>query len=260
MTNSTRTPTTGPLAGIGALVTGGSRGIGRAITTRLARDGAAVVFTYATHTQAAEDLVTEITEAGGWVRALQLDVRDHDRFADVFTVAEQAFDQAGAHGLGVVVANAGIAVQSAIEDINGDTWDRVMNINAKGVFLTIQHAAAHILDSGRIITVSTIGTIWPSPGEAVYAASKAVVEQISRVASRELGRRGVTVNAISPGPTDTDLLRTGTSPEALNGAAAMTALGRIGQPDDIADLVAILAHPDSRWMTGQIIRADGGLT
>ncbi|MBA2695987.1 MAG: SDR family oxidoreductase, partial [Actinobacteria bacterium] len=131
---------------------------------------------------------------------------------------------------------------------------------ARGTFLTLQHAAPRIRDGGRIITISTIGTTWPSPGEAIYAASKAVVEQLTRVASRELGRRGITANTISPGPTNTDLLPAGAQPEPLDGAAAMTALGRMGQPTDIADLVALLAHPDNRWITGQNIRADGGLT
>jgi 3-oxoacyl-[acyl-carrier protein] reductase len=111
-----------------------------------------------------------------------------------------------------------------------------------------------------VIALSTVGTAWPSPGETVYAASKAAVEQICRVASRELGRRGITVNVVSPGPTDTDLLRAGASAEALAGAAAMTALGRIGDPEDIADVVSLLARPEARWITGQVVRADGGLT
>ncbi|MFI0789810.1 SDR family oxidoreductase [Streptomyces lydicus] len=101
---------------------------------------------------------------------------------------------------------------------------------------------------------------WPSPGEALYAASKAAVEQITRVASRELGHRGITANTLSLGPTDTDLLRAGAHPDALDGAAAMTALGRIGRPEDVADLVALLVRADNRWVTGQTIRADGGLT
>lgn len=110
------------------------------------------------------------------------------------------------------------------------------------------------------MALSTIGTSYPSPGETVYAASKAAVEQVVRVASRELGPRGITVNSVAPGPTDTDLLRAGAPPEALEGAAAMTALGRIGTPADIADLVALLARDESRWVTGQLLRADGGLT
>ncbi len=135
-----------------------------------------------------------------------------------------------------------------------------MGVNARGTFLTLQQAVPRLRDGARIITISTVGTHWPSPGEAIYAASKAAVEQLTRVASRELGHRGVTANTISLGPTDTDLLRAGAQSDALAAAAAMTALGRIGQPGDVADLVALLVHPDNRWVTGQIIRADGGLT
>ncbi|MDN5751338.1 MAG: SDR family oxidoreductase [Pseudonocardia sp.] len=124
----------------------------------------------------------------------------------------------------------------------------------------MQHATRRLRDHGRLVTVSTIGTAWPSPGEAAYAASKAAVEQITRVASRELGHHGITANTVSPGPTDTDLLRASAPPEALDGAAAMTALGRIGHCTDAADLIALLARPDSRWITGQNIHADGGLT
>lgn len=249
-----------PLAGCGALVTGGSRGIGRAIAVRLAADGAAVVFTYATQRAAADAVAAEIAADGGWARALQLDLACPDQFEDVFTAADQAFTDAGVSGLSVLVANAGVIAHAPLDQLSVDEWDRVLATNARGTFLTVQQAARRLRDHGRIITVSTIGTAWPSPGEAAYVASKAAVEQITRVASREFGHRGITANTVSLGPTDTELLRAGAPPEALEGAAAMTALGRIGQPADAADLIALLARPDSRWLTGQNIRADGGLT
>lgn len=252
--------TTLPLAGHGALVTGGSRGVGRAIAARLAADGAAVVITFATDHASAETLVAEITAQGGRARAVQLDLADPDQFEGVFTAADQAFQDAGVDGLNVLVANAGIIRQAPIDQLGVDEWDRIMATNARGAFLTVQHGAHRLRAHGRIITMSTIGTAWPSAGEAAYAASKAAVEQITRVASRELGHRGITANTVSLGPTDTDLLRSGAPPEALEGAAAMTALGRIGRPNDVADLVALLAQPDNRWITGQNIHADGGLT
>ncbi|QGK70727.1 SDR family oxidoreductase [Allosaccharopolyspora coralli] len=251
---------TQPLSGQGALITGGSRGIGRAIAARLAADGAVVVITYATDHASAETLVAEITAQGGRARAVQLDLAVPEQFDRVFTTADQAFRDAGVDGLSVLVANAGIMAQAPIDELSVDEWDRIMATNARGAFLTVQHGARRLRDHGRIITMSTIGTAWPSAGEAAYAASKAAIEQITRVASRELGHRGITANTVSLGPTETDLLRAGAPPEALDGAAAMTALGRIGRPSDVADLVALLVHPDNGWMTGQNIHADGGLT
>ncbi len=262
MTTPSRTdiPPTTPLAGHGALVTGGSRGIGRAIAVRLAADGAAVVITYLARHQDADNVVAEITGNGGWARALPLDVADPEQFSGAFAAADQAFAEAGAAGLSILVANAGIFAANAIDEVSAAEWDRVMAVNARGTFLTVQHAGRRIRDGGRIIALSTVGTAWPSPGEAAYAASKAAVEQVTRVASRELGNRGITVNTVSLGPTDTDLLRAHAAPDALDGAAAVTALGRIGRPADAADLIAHLVHSDCRWVTGQNIYADGGLT
>lgn len=259
-TTSSRITSTKPLVGYAALITGDSRGIGRAITRRLATDGATVVFTYRTDRDAAEALVTEITEQGGWAHAVPLDLADPCQVADAFTAADQALADTGLDGLDVLVANAGVFSSAPIDQADSEEWERVMNTNARGTFLTPQQAAPRMQDGGRIITISTIGTAWPSAGEAIYAASKAAVEQLTRVASREFGSRGITANTISLGPTDTDLLRAGAPPEALDGAAAMTALGRIGTPNDIADLVGLLAHPDNHWITGQNIRADAGLT
>ncbi|MFI9081908.1 SDR family oxidoreductase [Streptomyces sioyaensis] len=251
---------TKPLAGSGALVTGGSRGIGRAIARRLAADGAMVVFTYHTQSEAADTLIAEIAELNGRAYAVPLDLAIPDQVAEVFAAADGAFHQAGVGGLDILVASAGVFTSAPLAETTLDAWERVMAVNARGTFLALQHAAARMRDGGRVITLSTVGTHWPSPGEALYAASKAAVEQLTRVASRELGHRGITANTLSLGPTDTDLLRAGAHPDALDGAAAMTALGRIGRPDDVADLVALLVRPDNRWVTGQNIRADGGLT
>lgn len=249
-----------PLYGCGALLTGGSRGIGRSVARRLAADGATVVFTYCTQSEAADTLVAEIAELDGQASAVQLDLAKPDQVAEAFGAADRAFRNAGVGGLDILVANAGVFTSAAIADSTLDEWERVMDVNARGTFLTLQQALPRLRDGGRVITISTVGTHWPSPGEAIYAASKAAVEQLTRVASRELGHRGITANTISLGPTDTDFLRAGAQPEAVAGAAAMTAFGRIGHPGDVADLVALLVHPDNRWVTGQNIRADGGLT
>ncbi|MFF7943930.1 SDR family oxidoreductase [Nocardia gamkensis] len=247
------------LSGRGALITGGSRGIGRAIAARLAAAGATVVFTYHTRSEAAETLVAEIAQRDGRASAVRLDLGDPDKVSAAFAAADTVFQRAGV-GLDILVANAGVFASAPLAEAGIEEWDRVMAVNARGTFLTLQQAAPRLRDGARVVTLSTVGTHWPSPGEAIYAASKAAVEQLTRVASREFGHRGITANTISLGPTDTDLLRSSAQPGAVEGAAAMTALGRIGRPADVADLVALLVHPDNRWVTGQNIRADGGLT
>jgi 3-oxoacyl-[acyl-carrier protein] reductase len=259
-TSSVLTDPTQPLQGRGALVTGGSRGIGRAVVRQLAADGATVAFTYNTRAQDAETVAAEITARGDHAYPVPLDIADPAQFTTAYAAVDKALRHAGIDGLDIVVANAGVFSSAVIADVTVEEWDRVMAVNARGTMLTIKHAISRLRDNGRIITLSTIGTQWPSPGEAAYAASKAAVEQLTRICSRELGPRGITANTIAAGPTDTDLLRDNTEPQALDGAAAMTALGRIGQPADIANLVALIAHPDSGWMTGQNIRADGGLS
>lgn len=172
----------GALTGVGAFVTGGSRGIGAAIARRLADDGAAVVLTHRVERIAAGAVVADINSRGGVARTVQLDVADSDAFAAVFEEADGFFEAAGTRGLGVLVANAGVASHRPLQEIDVAEWERVMTVNARGVLLSVQHAAARMTDGGRIVIVSTIGTAWPSPGEAAYAASKAAAEQIARVA------------------------------------------------------------------------------
>jgi len=249
----------GHLDGRGAVVTGGSRGIGRAVVRRLANDGATVVFSYVADEKAARDTVAEVQAAGGAAIAVHADVADPVAAERLFQTADSVFTGAGVHGLDICVINAGIADHAPVAQVTERSYQAVMGVNAYGAFLTLQEAARRIADNGRIVAVSSTSTAWPSPGEAVYAASKAAVEQFTRVASRELGHRGITVNTVSPGATDTDLLRSGASPQAYEMVAHMTALGRVGQPTDIADVVSLLLRPEARWLTGQNLRADGGL-
>jgi 3-oxoacyl-[acyl-carrier protein] reductase len=235
------------LSGKTALVTGGSRGIGRAIVRRLARDGARVVFSYRQERAAADALVRDIGNAVA-VQADQSDVSTLDAlFAPV------------ADGLDILVNNAGITTRATIAEITPEEFDRVMTVNAKFPLLAIGRAAALLPEGGRIVNISTLNTVIPAAGISLYCGSKAALEQITAVAARELGPRGITVNTVSPGATDTELLRASNPPEAVEGNAAFTALGRLGRPDDIADVVAMLVSPDSQWITGQNIRATGGL-
>lgn len=244
-----------PLQGKAAVVTGGSRGIGRAIVERLARDGADVVFTYARNADAAAEVVRMTKDAGAVVHAVRCDLADPGAAERLM---ETAAEKLG--GLDILVNNAAMSFTPApIAETGEDLFDTVMTVNVKSAFLTVRYAARHMRDGGRIVNISTVNTVRPAPGIAPYAVSKGALEQLTMVASRELGARGITVNTVSPGATDTDLLRETNPAEALRMAAAMTPLGRLGQPADVADVVAFLAGPDARWVTGQNIRASGGL-
>jgi len=248
----------GALQGRTAVVVGGSRGIGRAVVERLARDGAAVVFSYAQDSRAAADVEATVGAAahktGGAARGMPAD-------SAVLAQIRELFAQAGESlgGIDIVVLNAGTSGGGRIEDLDEATYDRVMGINARGTFFALQEAARRVGEGGRIIAVSSVNTVLPVPGNAVYSASKAAVEQFVAVAAKELGGRAITVNSVSPGATDTQMLRGANPPEALPVMAGMAALGRLGQPSDIADVVAFLAGPDARWLTGQNLLASGGL-
>lgn len=243
------------LKGKTAVVTGGSRGIGRAIVERLARDGADVVFNYARSADSAAEVVREVEVAGGSARGVQLDLAEPGAAQRLMEIAE---DHLG--GLDILVNNAAMnfAVAS-IAETDEALFDSVMAVNAKSTFLTIRHAARRMRDGGRIINISTLNTVRPAPGNAPYAASKGAIEQLTAVAAQELGPRGITVNTVSPGATDTDLLRGTNSADNLQMVVAITPLRRLGQPSDLADVVGFLAGPDCRWITGQNIRATGGI-
>jgi len=238
----------GVLDGKTAVVTGGSRGIGRAIVERLARDGATVIFGYLSR---AEDARAVEQATAGRATGVQADLAAPDGVALLFKEAEQ---------LDILVNNAAASFDPIpIAEVTEQEYDRIMTVNAKSVFRAIQYAARHMRDNGRIISISSLNTVSAAPGGSLYGGSKGAVEQFGAVAAKELGARGITVNTVSPGATDTELLRSTNSPESLEMAAAMTPLGRLGQPADVADVVAFLAGPDGRWMTGQNLRAGGGL-
>jgi 3-oxoacyl-[acyl-carrier protein] reductase len=244
----------GALDGKLALVTGGSRGIGRAVVERLAADGAAVVFSFVDHQAAAEDVVATVEAGGGTAWAVRADL---GRLADVRQLFEQAERHLGA--LDILVNNAGVARFGSFAEMTEADYDRVMAVNAKGVFFALQQAARRLRDGGRIVNISTVATALPSPGVAAYAASKTAVEQFTLVAARELAERAITVNTVSPGFTDTALFHGLGGPGAADASVAMTPLGRLGEPSDIADVVAFLVWPDARWLTGQHLRATGGV-
>lgn len=239
-----------------AVVTGGSRGIGAAIVRRLCRDGHDVVFNYTSSREAAGKVIREVEAAGGRAYALRIDLGEEG-------AAQRLMEEAGERlgHLDVLVNNAAASFSPApLVELDLAEFDRVMNVNTRAVFVTMRYAARHMRDGGRIVNISTMNTVRPAPLNSPYAASKGAIEQLAKVAAIELGPRGITVNAVSPGATDTDLLRGTNAPENLELAARLTPLGRLGRPEDVADVVGFLAGPDGHWVTGQNIQAAGGLS
>ncbi|PBB24762.1 MULTISPECIES: SDR family oxidoreductase [unclassified Mesorhizobium] len=238
------------LHGKTAIVTGSSRGIGRAIAEGLAAQGAAVVVNYVGNRKAADEVVAGIASKGGKALAIQADISS---VSDVRRLFDETESRLGA--IDIVVANVGVAVIKPLTEVTEADFDQVFGTNAKGTFFTLQEAARRVRDGGRIIAVSTGGTKMFFTQTALYLGTKGAVEQFVRVLSRELGSRGITVNALSPGFTDTDLL-----PERDRAVAAgMSPFGRIGAPRDVADVAVFLASDDARWLTGENIQAGGGV-
>lgn len=237
-----------------ALVTGASRGIGAAVAERLAADGFTVVVNYAGSQAPAEALVRKIEAAGGRALAAQGDVASPEAVKRMFDAAEAAFG-----GVDVLVNNAGIMNLAPLAQSDDALFDRHIAVNLKGSFNTMREAARRLRDGGRIINFSSsvVGLLQPTYG--VYAATKAAIEAMTSVLAKEMRGRGITVNAIAPGPTATDLFLDGKSPELIERLAKLAPLERLGTPADIAAAVAFLAGSDGAWINGQTLRANGGI-
>jgi 3-oxoacyl-[acyl-carrier protein] reductase len=243
------------LTGKIALVTGSSRGIGRSIVQRLCREGASVIINYVSNANSAEETAAEIKAANGSAVALPADVAKPEEVQRLFDQSIKSYGR-----LDILVNNAGIRISKNVADIDEAEFDRLFAVNVKGTFFACQQAARRLSDGGRIVNISSAVTRMMLPGYSIYAASKGAVDQITRVLAKELGSRHITVNAVAPGPVDTELFRDGKSDEQIQQMAQMAALGRIGEVQDIADAVAFLAGDDARWITGQIIHVNGGFT
>jgi len=235
-----------------ALITGGSRGIGREIAQRLAADGYAIAIVYRGNTAEATEAVESITSKGGRAIAVQADVADETAVEAAFTEAVQAFG-----GLDVVVSAAGIMPLSPVADLDLSVLDRVYRTNIRGTFAVSQQAVRALRGGGAIINFSSSVTRLAIPGYGAYAASKGAVEALTLILARELRGRDITVNTVAPGPTATALFFDGKDQAAIDSAAAFAPLQRLGTPADIAELVAFLAGP-GHWVNGQVIRANGG--
>jgi 3-oxoacyl-[acyl-carrier protein] reductase len=236
-----------------AIVTGASRGIGRAIAQRLASDGFSVVVNYAGNTNKADETVNEIVTSGGRAVAIQGDVANPEDVKHLFEKTLEAFGQ-----IDVVVNNAGIMPLSLISKGDSETFDKVIAINLRGTFLVMSQAAQHVAEGGRIIAFSSSVLAKSFPSYGPYIASKAGVEGLVRVLANELRGRKITVNAIAPGPVATELFLDGKTEDQIVQIAKMAPLERIGQPEDIASVVSFLAGPDGGWVNAQVLRANGG--
>ncbi|WP_197377212.1 SDR family oxidoreductase [Mycolicibacterium baixiangningiae] len=237
-----------------AIVTGGSRGIGRAVSLKLAADGFAVVVNFAGDTAAADETVESITARGGQAMAVAADVADEVAVAALFDRTEAQYG-----GVDVVVNSAGRMVLSPIVDFDLDVLDQLHRTNIRGTFVMAQQAARRLRAGGSFVGMSTsvVGSQLPTYG--AYAASKGAVEAFTMILARELRGRDITVNAVAPGPTATSLFLDGKTEEQIDTLAKVPPLQRLGTPEDIAHVIAFLASPGGHWINGQILRANGGM-
>ena len=235
-----------------AIVTGSSRGIGKAIAERLAADGVAVVINYARSSQSARETANRIIDRGGKAIAIQADVSKPQDVRRLFDEAQKFNGPPD-----IVVANAGIFLKKPLAESTEEDYENVFNTNTKGVFLTLREAARRVTDNGRIIAISTGGTHMQFADASLYLGSKGAVEQFVRSLSRELGPKFITVNILSPGFTETDMLPDEQQFRALG--ASLSPFNRIGTSADVADVAAFLASDAARWVTGQNLQAGGGV-
>jgi 3-oxoacyl-[acyl-carrier protein] reductase len=237
-----------------AVVTGSSKGIGAAIALRLSEAGAKVIVNYTGNQIAADETVSRIKANGGEAFAIKSDVSKK-------TEVERLFDESIAHfgKVDIWVNNAGVMLNALIKDLSEEQLERQLDINVKGVFYSLQQAATKLSNNGSIINVSSTVTRTIFPTYGVYAATKAAVEQMSRIFAKEIGEKGINVNCVLPGPTGTDLFLNGKSEEQITQLASTNAFKRLGTPEDIARVVAFLASDEAKWISGQSIGANGGM-
>ncbi|HEY3694303.1 glucose 1-dehydrogenase [Phenylobacterium sp.] len=250
----------GRLNGKTALVTGGGRGIGKAIVGRFAEEGARVAIVYRADREAAEAVAAGIVAGGGQALAIQADVGRTADIAAMFAALDAAWSDGAQHYLDIVVNNAAHgSISRSFDAVTEDEYDKLMAINLKGPFFVIQSGLRRMRDYGRVINISSLGAHRAYPDVPVYTPAKAGLNVLTALLARDAGKRGITVNGISPGAVETDLAKTrqqepGRREDYLN----RTPLGRLGQPNDIADVAVFLASEDARWLTGVTIQATGG--
>jgi 3-oxoacyl-[acyl-carrier protein] reductase len=241
------------LTGKVAIVTGSSRGIGRAIAEQLAELGADVVINYASSPDKAEQVADIARQKGVRAITVQADLARKD---DVERLFSQTMSELGK--VDILINNAGIMKTTPLADVTEEEFDQQFAINVKGTFFACQQALKHMEDQGRIVNFSTSVTGQMFPGYSVYAGTKGAVEQITRQLAKEFGSRQITINAVAPGPVNTELFSAGKTEQQLEGMRKMNAFGRLGEPEDIANVISFLVSAESQWVTGQTLRANGG--
>lgn len=237
-----------------AIVTGSSRGLGKAVAKLLALNGANVVINYSSNKIQADEVVSEIVQSGGQAFAIQADISNPAEITKLFDQTIERYGQ-----IDIVINNAGIMITKFTRDTSEEDFDRTFSINTKSVFFSMREAATKMADNGRIINISSSVTRVMFPTYGVYSASKAAVEQMTKVFAKEIGNRGITANTISPGPINTELFLQGKNEEAIQRIAGLTAFNRIGETDDIAPVILFLASDESQWITGQNFGVNGGM-
>ncbi|MEU6763779.1 SDR family oxidoreductase [Streptomyces sp. NPDC046853] len=249
-----------PLAGKTALVTGGSRGIGRAIAERLAKDGATVALTYNASKHGADETVAAIEQAGGSAFALRADLTDAQSIPDLFTRLDAELSRRqGTTALNLLVNNAGNSGWGGIADATPDSWDTMFAVHARAPFFVVQSALSRLSDGGRIVNVSSAAGARPMQAVPIYSMAKAGINNLTHALAMELGPRDITVNAVAPGWVRTDMNAAVRENADMTAAIeADTALGRFGETADITAVVAFLASEEGRWVTAQVIEASGG--
>ena len=244
---------TQPLQGKVAIVTGSSRGIGRSVAERLAEQGASVIINYSNSPGQADEVVKAIQASGGTAAALKADISKPAQIEQLFKDTKALYGK-----IDIVVNNAGIMMNSLIGEATEEQFDKQFAINVKGTYFSCQQAFFHLEQGGRIINFSTSVNGQMFPAYSIYAGTKGAVEQFTRQLAKEFGSKGITINAVAPGPVATDLFLEGKSETVLEGLKKSNAFGRLGQPEDIAGVVSFLAGDSSGWITGQTLRINGG--
>lgn len=237
-----------------AIVTGSSRGLGKTVAKILAQNEANVIINYASDKRKADEVVAEIIELGGQAYAIKADISNPNEISKLF---DQTIAKYGK--IDIVINNAGIMITKFTKDISEDEYDKTFAINTKSVFFSMRESATRMENNGRIINISSSVTRLMFPTYGVYSASKAAVEQMTKVFAKEIGSKGITANTVSPGPINTELFLQGKTQDDIRRIASMTAFNRIGETEDIAPIILFLASEDSQWVTGQNFGVNGGM-